>query len=313
MTTIPIVTHDHAVPVLLTQAARETARAFAAQQSDPSHAQQVYRNTLAVYAVHIYFQLLGIETDLARGDSWHTVIRSSSDTADLFVVGRGCLECRPVRAGATVLDIPDEVQLRRIAYLAVEMAEQPTEVQILGFICSTEVEAMAQLRPMEEFLDYLWTVHQTDLRQWLEHCFDETWQEPKVVLAKAVSAFRLRGEVRPPIRRAKRIELRSYPHPLALGLLISLRAQDNSIQVSVQLHSVSQGSSDVETKTDTTLPPGVALTLLNDTAEPLQNVTARTEFPDNFIQLLPFTCEPGEQYSIEISLKDQSYTEVLIA
>jgi hypothetical protein len=313
MTAIPIVTHDHAVPVLLTQAARETARAFAAQQADPGQAQRVYRNTLAVCTVHTYLKLLGIETDLAWGDSWHAVIRSSSDSADLFVAGRGRLECRPVETGAAVLDIPDEVQLRRIAYLAIEMAEQPTEAQILGFICPTEVETAAQLRPMEEFLDYLWTVHQTDLRQWLEHCFDETWQEPKVVLVKAASAFRLRGEVRPPIRRAKRIELRSHPKPLALGLLISLRSQDTSIQVSAQLHGVSQDSPDVETKTDTTLPPGVALTLLNDTAEHLQNVTARAEFPDNFIQLLPFTCEPGEQYSIQISFKDQSYTEVLIA
>lgn len=308
---LPIATDDHAVPVLLTQSVRETARAVAALVSDPDQAQLVYRNTLAVYAVHTYLTLLGIETELSKGGRWQAVLRSSSDTADLFVVGRGRLECRPVWPGAAVLDIPAEAQPGRIAYLAVEIAEDLTEVQILGFADPTDCGAVESLKSMEGFLDHLWAIHYTDLRQWLEHRFDATWQDPQAVLVK-VAAFRLRSEVSPPIRRAKRIDLRSHPNPLALGLLISLRAQDTSIQVSAQLHSVSQDSLDVEAKTDTTLPPGISLTLLNDTAEHLQNVTARTEFPDNFIQLLPFTCEPGEQYSIQISFKDQSYTEVLI-
>jgi hypothetical protein len=165
MTTIPIVTHDHGVPVLLTQTARKTAMAFAVQQVNPAQAQRVYRNTLAVYAVHTYLTLLGIETDLTQSDSWQAMSRSSRDTADLFVVGRGRLECRPVEPGADVLDIPDEVQLRRIAYLAVEIAEKPTKVQLLGFICPAAIEAAAKLRPMEEFLDYLWTVHPPELTQ----------------------------------------------------------------------------------------------------------------------------------------------------
>ena len=66
------------------------AREFCQQQKDPDKARQVYLNTLAVRSVNFYcHDLLKIETELEKSQSWDKKTRFLMDVADLKVKGLG--------------------------------------------------------------------------------------------------------------------------------------------------------------------------------------------------------------------------------
>ena len=71
--------------VLLTLSAHSRAKEFGYHQSDPQKAQQVYHNTLAVYAVNYYLRCLEFETNLEASDSYNLVMQTLMDIADLEV------------------------------------------------------------------------------------------------------------------------------------------------------------------------------------------------------------------------------------
>ena len=86
---------DYSLPLPITQTADITAQRFSLQQPNPEKAEQVRLNTLAVYAVHNYLQLMGIPTELTAGDSWNPVMRLCTDVADLEVIGKESLGMSP--------------------------------------------------------------------------------------------------------------------------------------------------------------------------------------------------------------------------
>ncbi|MDY7021119.1 MAG: DUF1822 family protein, partial [Cyanobacteriota bacterium] len=116
---------DFSIPLLIPAQAKILAEQFAAQQPTSRKSRQVYLNTLAVCIVNNYLKILGIPTDLAAGDSWNPSVRLYADVADLEVIGRGRLECRPlpVQRGinSKACRIPAEVQSSRIGYVMVEL------------------------------------------------------------------------------------------------------------------------------------------------------------------------------------------------
>lgn len=150
------------ITVPLEKEAHLWARGFAAEQANPHKGKQVYLNTLAVYAVQSFLKWLQIETDLEDGDSWHPIVRSLFDVADLVIPNLGKLECRPVLIGENVLTLPSEVMEDRIAYIAVGFQEQLNEVQLLGFAPALDPGnvltqlAIADLQPLENLTDYLY-------------------------------------------------------------------------------------------------------------------------------------------------------------
>lgn len=150
-----------AISIALPSTAREMAEIFAAEQPTSDQANRVRRNTLAVWAVNQYLTLLDIATDLAAGDSWNPILRLGDDVADLVLPGLGRLECRPFAPGEREVTLPEEVQLDRIGYIAVELAPDLKEARILGFTPSLDVMDPAtvlrrsELRSREEFIDHL--------------------------------------------------------------------------------------------------------------------------------------------------------------
>ena len=72
------------VPLALSAHAR--AEQFQRYQSKPDKAKQVYLNTLAVYAVNVYLECRGFETDLEQSASSDPVMQMLMDVADLVVV-----------------------------------------------------------------------------------------------------------------------------------------------------------------------------------------------------------------------------------
>jgi hypothetical protein len=89
-------TEIHTAIVPLGRTAHDLAQNFARQQASTEKGKQVYLNTLAVYAVHSYLQLLDIETDLEQGNCWNPFVRTCRDVSDLVLPGLGRIDCRPV-------------------------------------------------------------------------------------------------------------------------------------------------------------------------------------------------------------------------
>ena len=108
------------LPLPMTQAAQAIAQQFASQQP-PQIADRVRRNTLAVCIVKDYFDLMGIETNVTAGDSWHPAVRLCADVADLVIPHVGSVECRPISSTATACDLPAETWCDRIGYAVVQI------------------------------------------------------------------------------------------------------------------------------------------------------------------------------------------------
>lgn len=199
---------ETSLPMPITNRAIQTARQFAASVLNQQESQQIYLNTLAVWAVHDYLQLMEIDTDLAQSDSWHPVLRICVDVADLMVTGLGKLECRPVSLSnlenqevwlnqlnesksLTINSccIPPEVWDDRIGYVVVEINQQRQEARLLGFAktAGDEELILSELEPMDALLLYLEELTKnskkaansslTNLGQWLLSVFECGWQD----------------------------------------------------------------------------------------------------------------------------------------
>lgn len=199
---------DNSLAMPITNKAIQTARQFADLVVDQQEAQQVYLNTLAVWAVHDYLQLMEIDTNLEQSDSWHPVLRVCVDVADLMVTGLGKLECRPVILNDTEnhevgLDkfnksesscyVPPEVWDDRIGYIMVGINQQKQEARLLGFAKTAGVGelVLSELESMDAFLLYLEELTQNskkaanyslnNLSQWLLNVFEGGWQDVELL------------------------------------------------------------------------------------------------------------------------------------
>ncbi|MBL1179329.1 DUF1822 family protein [Pantanalinema sp. GBBB05] len=185
--------------VPLPTAAHQLADTFRQQQSHPRKAKQVYLNTLAVYAVNVYLQGLGIETDLAASDSQDSTLVALADVADLRIKHLGQLECRPVLPDSSIVHIPFESWSDRIGYVAVAMHPSLRTGTLLGFVqeITTEDIPVAQLQPLAGLLEYLDTLQQLslsptgsnvvkqtqiNLRQWWRGISVAGWQSLEALL-----------------------------------------------------------------------------------------------------------------------------------
>ncbi|MEY3869604.1 MAG: hypothetical protein RLZZ338_3495 [Cyanobacteriota bacterium] len=147
--------------VPLTSKAYKLAKSFQSQYENPAKAQQVYLNTLAVYAVETYCECLGIETDLEASDSLNPVMQPLMNIADLEIEGIGKIECRPVLPEEENCYIPVDTWENRIGYVAVEIDESSREATLLGFYPPINALEMMEdisidsFQPLETLIDYL--------------------------------------------------------------------------------------------------------------------------------------------------------------
>jgi hypothetical protein len=188
----------------ITETERKTALKFAQQQRSKQKQQQVYLNTLAVLVVENYLQIIDITCDLKSSYSWNPIDRFSRDVADLKITDRnvkknGHLECRPVKAGMKVAEVPAEVWEERIAYIFVQFDSEYQTGTLLGFlpeVCNEQIP-LTQLRSLESFLEFLNqpTINWLHLNDWFDNIFATGWQTVEEVINSQVAnpklAFRL--------------------------------------------------------------------------------------------------------------------------
>ena len=309
---------DFALTLPISQSARITAQQFANQQPNPEKAEQVRLNTLAVWVVNDYLEMMDIPTDLQASDSWNCVMRLCGNIADLEVPSVGRLECRPVQEHQQICSIPPETWEERVGYLVVQFDESLQEARLLGFMPSvaTETLPLEQLQPLEAFIDHLSQLRQSpvsslvNLSQWFAGIFETGWQTieslwnlPELRPAyafRSIETLELNTLNGPEsiTKRAKLIDLgiQILNQPVMLIVEISLE-EDQQTSIRLQLHA---------TGNQIYLPPGVHLTVLDSSGAVFLNAQSRKL--DNYIQL-QFRGEPTEQFSVRVAINDISITE----
>ncbi len=179
------ITHAEVICLPLTQSALQTAQRFARDNFSPEKAEQIYLNTLAVWTVHSYCQLMDIATSLEASDSWNPAIRLTVDIADLMVTGLGRLVCRPVLKGSSSCHLPLEERGERLGYIMVEIDSESKKGIILGFAPSAETGELfrADLQPLDTFLEQIDELErsQVNLTAWLTGKFSAAWQDLEAV------------------------------------------------------------------------------------------------------------------------------------
>jgi hypothetical protein len=302
------------LPITLT--ARQTAEKFAKEQPTPEKAAQVRLNTLCVWVVHDYLELMGISTNLNTSDIWNPVIRLCADVADLEIPGIGRLECRPVYHSEKICYIPPETWEERVGYIVVQIDDSSLDANLLGFVPSIATERLPldRLQPLENLIEHLAELQQSpvkalvNLSQWLTGVFDTGWQtleslwnQPELRPSYAfrnseiVDLTSASGSV---AKRGKLIDLGIQISNQPVMLIVEIRPDTGSqMSVRIQVHPTGKNNY---------LISGLQLTVLDESGAVFLESQARSA--DNYIQL-QFKGEPGERFSVKLGLNDASVTE----
>lgn len=278
---------DLTFTVNLTASARKLAEKLRKQQVDPQTAEQVYRNALAVYAVDFYCQCMGIKTDGTVDELAKTIPRAALTLKNL-----GMLECLPILEETRVVRIPAKDSEDAIGTIPVQLNSSLTEATLLGFVSATNEREISRDRvgSLEAFLD---VIEPVNLSQWFEKAFEKGWQ----VLEAIVSPFAVQPSFnfrRPRIAGTKAIAL-GTSSPLEL-IFVLTQERDREIDIALQVCS----------QTEDPLPAGLELKVIDESGEVFSNAAAKTgdrTLGDRFCG------EAGEQFTIKVSLGNDSFTE----
>ena len=308
-TAIKIMRHQIQTPftfsVNLTQKSNKLAEKFCSYHSNLQKSEQVYFNTLAIYAVNHYLQCLGFKTNWKASNSYDVVMQSFIDIADLEVINHGKLECKVVLPNSEFVYIPQEVWMGRIGYIAVQLDEDLQTATLLGFTpkVATENLPLNQLRPLEEFPQYLQQVTPPiDLNEWFEDFVQQGWKTLESLIANQSS-----GSLNPCFKdntcfsgeeifkAVKRFEFENQ----SVLMLVALKPEEKEqISVRVRIYPDSENSC---------LPEYLKLAILSDSEKILKEVTSRRI--DNFIQLPSFRCRSQESFKLQLSLDNIHFKE----
>lgn len=129
----PVTETDHIIEIPLGISAWDMADRLANAYANPSKAEQVRRNTLAVLAVRDYLSWHEIDTDVASSDCWNPAVRILEDVADLVIVNLGRVECRPVAPREQTCTLPLETLVERMGYFWVELDLDVSVARLVGF------------------------------------------------------------------------------------------------------------------------------------------------------------------------------------
>lgn len=321
---------EKAIPLPITQVALMVAGMFASEQPTPSKKRQVYLNTLAVYIVNNYMEMMHISTNLKQGDSWHPSIRLCADVSDLKLTELGHLECRPISPvsltePATVLcALPEEMPDDRIGCIVVEINEERREANLLGFaktVSSGELLSIAQLLHMDEFREYLEDLSISNksmeppkklvnLSQWLQNIVESGWQPPNNLLRKKSDNLALGVRSAPAealssrVKQAKLIEFRSellesqlIPQSVVLVIVVIPLNKTAQIRIKVEIYPIS---------VQTYLPAQLQISILDASREVVMTGKTKSENEDLRFR---FRGEPGERFSVKLTLGDVDVIE----
>ena len=304
--------------VLLARPAHEMAETFCQHQSNLQKAEQVYLNTLAVYAVNYYLQCLGFETDWETSDSWDTIAQTFLDVADLSVKNYGKLECRPVQPDTEVVYIPEEVWEERIGYLAVQLDESLQEATLLGFtaIVSTCEVALSELRSLDELPEYLSQFQlvqpikeSVNLSQWLHNIFEVSWETVEAIFAPPQTdlAFNIRSL---PLVKASTPEIPINGVKRGKRFDLERQGKNQQVAVFVGLTPTLLPGRDITVEvcplgSQPYLPKQLQVMVLDEQGKSVLQAEAGSSESIEF----QFSGEPGESFSVRLALDDFSITE----
>ena len=306
-------TQDLTFTVPISFEAHAIAQQCSKGQLNSSKAEQVYLNTLAVYAVDFYLRYLGFETEWDKSDSRHPLMLKFMDVADLDVRGVGKIECRPVWSDQAVVQIPPEGMEERQAYVAVQFSPSLKSAEILGFTPKAAAEVpLNQLQSLSEFLVYLTELeqgkteekNQVNLWQWFEEIFDQGWQAVGELMSPQLRpafmplspAFRKRKDE---VQGVKLIDLGVDFKGHQVVLMITMAKTKAGATVQASLHPTGEQK---------TLPPHLKLIILTSSGEVFKEVTARSD--DQFIRY-KFEAELGDKFAVKVAMGEPSLTENL--
>ena len=291
--------------VNLTPKAHQLAEKYCSYHSYLQKSEQVYLNTLAIYAVNHYLQCLGFATNCKASNSYDVIMQSFLNIADLEIVNHGRLECWIVLPNSVVVYNPLEVWIGRIGYIAVQIDEDLQTATLLGFSpkALTEKLPLNQLRPLEEFPQYLQQITPPiDLNEWFEDFVQQGWKTLESLIANLSS-----GSLNPCFKdntcfsgeeifkAVKRFEFENQ----SVLMLVALKPEEKEqISVRVRIYPDSENSC---------LPEYLKLAILSDSEKILKEVTSRRI--DNFIQLPSFRCRSQESFKLQLSLDNIHFKE----
>ncbi|MCT7979670.1 DUF1822 family protein [Laspinema olomoucense] len=329
----------------LGRSAHRVAREFAVEQETPQKGKQVYLNTLAVYALHNYFNWLQIDNSLNESDSWNPGIQAFYNVADLVIPGLGKIECCPLLPGQAVIDLSQYVQETRICYVAVQFELRLNEAILLGFFPAINIAefgiklSLTDIQPLDDLIVFLHGLQQADniventsegkpteavnrsskreernitnLLKWrlndLVEAIDEGWQTIDELFGMRSPAFL--GDLSSYAKDVK-------PGPdfptIQQGKSIILGT--TSLALLVKLSQESEGRIDILVRVfpiqeSTDLPEPLKLMVLNEEGDILEELTAGRG--NNCLEQ-PLSGEPGEGFVIKLEWGEVSATESFI-
>lgn len=302
---MPLMEKNLTIP--LSPTAHQFADRRARWQNSPLQAKTTYLNSLAVYSVQFYLQLLEIPT--ATPLSQTPLEAAFSESSHLEIPQQdGFLDCRPVLPGETHLWLPPESRRECWAYLAVRLNEALTEATLLGWIENPSHDSIPlhYLHPLESLLDRLpdlATPHpptRTSLGHWLQGEVDRLW-EPLSTLFAGQPALGWRSPTTTPAKQArygKWVEFK--PQGVEVALVVEVMpGTGNDFDIKLELYpALSQD----------TLPQNLTLEVLDADGLPVMETKARGS---SDLQM-SFNVEPGEQFAVKLILDDISTTEYFV-
>ena len=298
------------------------AEEFSLHQENFEKAKQVYLNTLTVWSVKTYINILGWQTNLENSDSWNPVLQSLMNVADLDIPSCGKLECIITESKTDWINVPAEVWLGRIAYIVVELNQSLREAKILGFVSKLNDGQifLPNIQSIEEFPAYLEQQSNkkllalskpVKLSQWIEGVFERSWRKPdKSALPSKAIDFCSTSQLTVSkidsltndfgITRVKLIDLESNSITRQIALLLNVKSQKNGeIEISVKVSP---------TYICTHLPDELEIMILDEGEKKMMQAQAKQTQSIEF----RFNGKIEDKFSIKVALNNFSKVENFI-
>ncbi|MGC9504291.1 DUF1822 family protein [Baaleninema sp.] len=294
--------------VPLTDRDRQVADRLRRQYSNPEKASQIYRQVLALYAVNLYCQCMGIETEVQSSQIWDAWLRPLCESTDLPVRGLGKLECCPVSENGDSVLVSPETWSDRLGYVAVRFSSTYDEAQLVGFRESVSeeivpIEAWHSLECLLDRFEATDTVVREPLAssvihldRWLQNCFESGWDaiESAFTPRSLGLAFRKVTDNRW-VERVKTIDISRNGETVILLLGLS---PTSTAEIDVWVHLAAR-------EPGRELPHNLQVEILDENDSVVMQACARGT---QTLQL-DFSIEPGEIFKVRVELEDFTMVE----
>ncbi|WP_048327421.1 DUF1822 family protein [Crocosphaera watsonii] len=299
--------HPLIFTVPLSYEAHENAERCVESIKNPDKLKQVYLNSLAVYSVNYYLQLMGLETEIEKSYSQDPIAVQLSNIADLSLKNIGKVECCPVLPDENKFNITADVSENRLAYIAVQFTESLKQGTILGYVenplATVEIN---QLQTLEDLLLYLSTLEieaksESKLGKWLEGIVEEGWQRVEELFTPQQLGLAFMNEVS--VIRGQELDLGIQLNQVSVALVTKVTQLTNTEEKEMSEADILM---QVRPISVLNLPSELMLQIKDSSGEIVLETSSREG--DNWIQLA-FSAEYGESFQVLVSYEDAVITK----